>query len=286
MMKSNTQHDSNPADNISAVSSQNASDLPKTDCSRRFALLFAFFFPVLLTWVYFDLASQWPLLQKYSYSIGKIIQFGFPAVWILLFYRNYRSVLSLLNCSNLPKLRDFQANDNSLNKPFSLLTFLEGIGFGFVIASAMVAVFLITRNLPGFTEAYAHLEQDLGTRFANLGLRSPIPFIMVGLFYSLIHSGLEEYYWRWFLYGQLRFCFPAFAAAMIASVGFTLHHIVVLQSYFGITNFLTWLCSFGVCVGGLYWCWHYQRSGNVLGIWLGHGLIDAAIFVVGYLILF
>ena len=166
------------------------------------------------------------------------------------------------------------------------MTFLEGIGFGFFVASAMIIIFLMTRNLPGFTDAYAHLEQDLGRRFANLGLRSPLPFIMVGLFYSLIHSGLEEYYWRWFLYGQLRYCFPAAVAALVASVGFTLHHIVVLQSYFGITSFLTWLCSLGICVGGLYWCWHYQRSGNVLGIWLGHGLIDAAIFVVGYLILF
>ena len=38
----------------------------------------------------------------------------------------------------------------------------------------------------------------------------------------------------------------------------------------------------GVAVGGGVWCWIYQRSHSLLGPWLSHALIDAAIFVVGY----
>ena len=38
----------------------------------------------------------------------------------------------------------------------------------------------------------------------GFGVGSVWAYAALTLFYSAIHSGLEEYYWRWFVFGQLR----------------------------------------------------------------------------------
>ena len=44
--------------------------------------------------------------------------------------------------------------------------------------------------------------------------------------------------------------------------------------------------SASVAIGGAVWAWLYDRSGSLLGPWLSHILIDAAIFIIGYDLIF
>jgi membrane protease YdiL (CAAX protease family) len=44
--------------------------------------------------------------------------------------------------------------------------------------------------------------------------------------------------------------------------------------------------ALGVAAGGAVWAWVYERSGSLLGPWLSHLLIDAAVFLVGWDLLF
>ena len=104
-------------------------------------------------------------------------------------------------------------------------------------------------------------------------------------FYSIFHSGLEEYYWRWFAFGRLAKGRSWLRAALITNGCFMLHHIVLLGVYFGYGHFLTWFCSFGVAVGGFVWQSIYRRSDSVYGGWISHGLIDAGIFALGFYML-
>ena len=106
-----------------------------------------------------------------------------------------------------------------------------------------------------------------------------------GFFYSIFHSGLEEYYWRWFAFGRLAKGRSWLRAALITNGCFMLHHIVLLGVYFGYGHFLTWFCSFGVAVGGFVWQTIYRRSDSVYGGWISHGLIDAGIFALGFYML-
>jgi membrane protease YdiL (CAAX protease family) len=105
---------------------------------------------------------------------------------------------------------------------------------------------------------------------------------MVGVFYSLLHSLLEEYYWRWFVFGQLRRMAPVWIAIAISSLGFMAHHVIVLATYFGIAEPVTWIFSLAIAVGGAFWAWLYHRSGSLVGPWLSHLLVDGAIFWIGY----
>jgi len=104
----------------------------------------------------------------------------------------------------------------------------------------------------------------------GFGLTDGRFFITLGLFYSIIHSGLEKYYWRWFVFGRMRRTMPWIYAAFLSSFGFTAHHVLLLGTYFCYDSLLCWFASFGVAVGGFYWCWLYKRSDSIWGscLWL------------------
>lgn len=108
----------------------------------------------------------------------------------------------------------------------------------------------------------------------------------MALFYCVIHSGLEEYYWRWFAFGQLQKFVRPGMAALVASLGFSLHHAIVLGDYFGFASAETRLGTLAVFFGGFFWCELYRKSGSIFAPWLSHALIDAAIFFIGYKALF
>ena len=102
-------------------------------------------------------------------------------------------------------------------------------------------------------------------------------YAIMAVFYSAIHSFLEEYYWRWFVFGQLRTWCSPISAAVLSSLAFMPHHVIVLGLYFGAGSASSILFSLGVAVGGGVWCWIYHRSNSLWGPWLSHAMADAAI---------
>jgi membrane protease YdiL (CAAX protease family) len=156
-----------------------------------------------------------------------------------------------------------------------------GVGGAFslaVVAAGIALYALVLRGTPLFQNASALILEKL-TAF---GIDRPWKYAAVAIFYSLLHSLFEEYYWRWFVFGQLRHVVSFWPAALISAAVFASHHVIVLAIYFGAASPITWLLSAAVAVGGLFWAWLYERSRSLVGPWLSHLLIDAGIFAVGY----
>ncbi|MFO0811091.1 MAG: CPBP family intramembrane glutamic endopeptidase [Gemmataceae bacterium] len=124
-------------------------------------------------------------------------------------------------------------------------------------------------------------------KVTEFGCDTPARYIAFAAFLALAHSLLEEYYWRWFAFGALRRSWAFWPAALVASLAFMGHHVVVLSVYFpdaiwsAVVPF-----SLGVAIGGLVWSWLYEVSGSLVGSWLSHILVDVAIMTVGYQMLF
>lgn len=109
-------------------------------------------------------------------------------------------------------------------------------------------------------------------------------FVAFALLLSIVHSLLEEYAWRWFVYGQLAKRFSRVTAHGVAAVAFAAHHVVVTSQFFG----LAWAGAMGAAVGagGALFSWLYQRQGTLAGAWAAHTMADLAIMAVGYQLLF
>jgi uncharacterized protein len=243
------------------------------DFSRRLAVLAALLalaYPALMTWVYFILmAGQTPDLQRVVYAVGKSLQFGFPAVWFLVVER-------LLAGKSVTGWHLFAPTKTE--SPAAGV--VQGGVFGGIVLAAMLVAYHVWLKPAGVLAAAGHLVEEKLTGF-GIGA-SPAAFLAVGVFYSLGHSLLEEYYWRWFTFGQLRRLVSLWPAIAVSSLGFMAHHVLVLGFYFGWTSPATLLFSLAVAVGGAVWAWLYERSGSLWGPWLSHLLIDAGIFLIGY----
>jgi hypothetical protein len=218
----------------------------------------AIVFPSIVTLSYFVFAEGVdPSVQQVRYAVMKCLQFAFPAVWALLVLRD-----------RLPW---------PLPKPRCGLAL--GAGFGLVVTLAMLGLYWFgLRQTPLFAAAADGVQQKL----TGLGVDSAAKYVALGVFYSLVHSLLEEYYWRWFVFGQLRRLTRLWPAVLVSAVAFTAHHVIVLEAYFGWTSWATWLFALSTAVGGAFWAWLYHRTGSLWGPWLSHLLIDAGIFAIGY----
>lgn len=226
---------------------------------RHLAVWFAMLFPSLVTWIYFvALADHSAALQQGAYSVGKTIQFAFPAVWTWWFCRGQ---------FGMPRIGG------------SLGDWLLGILFGSVVAAAMYAVYRVGLAPQAW---FGPVQEAIRAKIAGFGIGSVGTYVALGVFYSLVHSGLEEYYWRWFVFGNMQRLMPWKPALILSSLGFMAHHVILLVMYFGPTSSLAYLFSLGVAVGGAFWAWSYRRSGCIFVPWISHLLVDAGIFWIGY----
>jgi len=212
--------------------------------------------PTAITWLYFvALADFSPASQQAAYSIGKAVQFLLPVAWVLL----ARERLGL----GRPSLRGVPL----------------GIVFGLSVLVATWVLYTFGLKPLGWFDAPA---VEVRGKIRGMGLASLPVYVAMGVFYSLVHSLLEEYYWRWFVFGRLCTRMTLGAGIVVSSLGFAAHHVLVLATFFGWDSPGTYFFSLCVAIGGAFWAWLYRSSGSLLGPWLSHALVDAAIFVVGY----
>jgi uncharacterized protein len=221
-------------------------------------VIFAILFPTLITWGYFVQAGQYSKgVQQTVYLIVKVVQFAFPAVWTLLALRE--------------PLRTSRPTASGL---------LLGAAFSaVVVATGMVVFQFLLRDLPIFASAAELIEKKI----TGFGITTTAAYFLMGGFYSVFHSLLEEYYWRWFVFRQLQKLVPLWVAIIGSAIGFTLHHIVVLCVFFQGVPWLIALLAGGIAIGGAFWAWLYHRSDSIFDTWLSHLLIDAGLFFgIGY----
>jgi hypothetical protein len=223
-------------------------------------LALAMLYPTLLAYAYFvALAgpSGSPRAVQVVWIGGKAVQLALPLLWIQ--YAEGR----------WPRLARPTAGGLAV-----------GLIFGLVVAAAMFLLyFLLLRHHHMFLSASGRVQQKV----TEFGLDTPAAFVLFAAFIAVGHSLLEEYYWRWFIFGRLRRLLPVWAAILISSAAFMAFHVIDLAMFFP-GRFLTLALPLAACVGvgGAAWCWLYQRTGSLYAPWLSHLVMDAAIFAVGY----
>jgi len=259
------------------------------------AVVFAMVFPTVVTLAYFVLLAGFPAgLQQAVYLVGKTIQFTFPALAVvILLARRHGGDPSPATMGGRLSLRDVlrlqvrrvRLRFVQLVRPRSRwfgrnVKFLVlGLGFGLLVLAAMVGLY---QGVWKTGELFAGAGQEIRGKIVDLGIDRLWIYAAVGVFYATCHSGLEEYYWRWFVFGQLRHRLQPASAIAVSSLAFMAHHVILLATYFGWSSPWTYAFSLAVAVGGAVWAWLYERSGSLAGPWLSHLIVDAAIFLVGY----
>jgi membrane protease YdiL (CAAX protease family) len=212
-------------------------------------------FPTLATWIYFILLSGRPQMGA-VYAATKVVQFAFPLVWVIA-------------CERQP-IR--------LARPQR-----AGMGQGLVLGVAVLtATLALYYGCLKSSDLLVGAGAEIAAKMAGFGIDSLEKYLALAVFLTLLHSLLEEYYWRWFVFGRLNQSVPFAWAVVVSSMGFMAHHVLVIGEYLKGYGVYTWCFSLCVAVGGASWAWIYRRTRSLYGPWLSHLLVDAGLMWIGY----
>jgi membrane protease YdiL (CAAX protease family) len=231
-------------------------------------LIFAMVWPTLAAVIYFvGLASPVgeslgtnPWVQGF-YGGSKLVQFTLPVLWLGLWQRQSLRVNGL----NLQGLH-------------------FGLTFGLFVSLAMLGIYFGALRETSF---FDKTVPQIRAKVDAFGAGTPVNFLLLASFIVIVHSLLEEYYWRWFVFGGLRQLVSVPAAIAVSGLAFMAHHVVIVNKLFPDKVWIATVpISLCVAIGGMVWAWLYNRTGSILVTWLSHLLIDAAIMGIGYNLLF
>lgn len=229
-------------------------------------LVAGFFLPTIITWVYFVwLADAHPSRQQAAFGVGKGMQF---LLFAFVLYGWMGSEIKRW----LGRWKEIR---------FSY--WMAGLLSGLLIGGAIFTTYLWLMLPLGVMESVKVVAQAKLTAY---GGDSVLGLAAIGLFYSLFHSGFEELYWRGFIYRGLSQRIADNGALILSSIGFMSHHVLVLGKFFGYGTPWTYVCSAGVAVGGIIWGVMFRKTGSLWPAWLSHGIVDAALFFIGYHLVF
>lgn len=206
---------------------------------------------------YFVLFSEY-LLARVIYACTKIFTVVWPviAVWVI-----FRTTLPQIQL-HLEKHR-------------------RAIPLGIFLGISIVLLMLGLMQTP-LGEIVTSNSENIRNKAREFGILEYYwPF---ALFLSVIHSLIEEYYWRWFVFGHLRDVVPVFSAHVLAGLSFAAHHVVIGTQFFPIG----WGVALGglAGAGGILWSLMYDKQQTLMGAWICHLIVDLGILAIGHKILF
>jgi membrane protease YdiL (CAAX protease family) len=157
-------------------------------------------------------------------------------------------------------------------------TALQGVGIGLIAAIIIFIAYLFSADY------LTSLAPQLQEKAAQLGLNTLPKFIVFSLFLSLIHSLLEEYYWRWFAFAALHRITPTKIAHTVAAMAFAAHHFVILYFMFSVPVML--IFGLPIIAMAVFWSYSFEKTGNLLIAWISHIIIDLIIMAIGGSLIF
>lgn len=151
----------------------------------------------------------------------------------------------------------------------------EGLLVGAIMATLIIAV-----SLGPLAGLWHDATPRIAAKVAEFHMDSLVTYLLGALAISVVHSLLEELYWRRLVFGGLLGRVPAAAAHLLAGLAFAGHHIVIAGIYAG------WGAgvALGLLVGaaGVAWSVLARRHGGLTGAWIVHAACDIALLALGW----
>lgn len=150
---------------------------------------------------------------------------------------------------------------------------------GLIVGAAMAAL-IVGLSLGPLAGLWQDAAPRIAGKVAEFHLTTPAAYLAGALAISLVHSLLEELYWRRLVFGGLLGRMPPAAAHLLAGLAFAGHHIVIAGVYAG------WAAGvpLGLLVGaaGVVWSVLARRHGGLTAAWIAHAGCDVALLALGW----
>ena len=108
-------------------------------------------------------------------------------------------------------------------------------------------------------------------------------FLYVSLYISFVNSFLEEFFFRGFVFTNLKQLSGRKLAYIFSATAFSLYHVAMMIGWFSPTLFL--LVMVGLAAGGMIFNWLNEKLDTIYCSWLTHMFANFAINTIGFMLL-
>lgn len=152
---------------------------------------------------------------------------------------------------------------------------LIAAGLGLAVYGVILGAYLIVRPFFDFSGIAVNLTANAGVNADN--------FLFVSLYISFINSLLEEFFFRGFLFTNLKKYGSSALAYGISAGLFALYHVAMMTGWFSPILFI--LVMVGLTMGGMIFNFLNERLGSIYPSWLVHMFANFAINTIGFILL-
>lgn len=149
----------------------------------------------------------------------------------------------------------------------------SSIFLGLLVYIIILSAYLILKGFINLDSIKNILAENLKVNKDN--------FIYVALYISFINSLLEEFFFRGFIFLNLKKLIISKYAYIISALAFAIYHVAIMGSWFSPIIFL--LAMAGLFIGGLIFNYLNESNENIYSSWLVHMMANFAINTVGFI---
>ena len=153
--------------------------------------------------------------------------------------------------------------------------FLMALGLGLGVYGVILGGYFLTRSFFDYSQVAGSLTANAGVTKEN--------FLYVSLYISFANSLLEEFFFRGFLFTNLKKSSSLPFAYIFSALAFSLYHVAMMIGWFGFG--LTALILIGLAVGGIIFNWLNEKQDCIYVSWLVHMFANFSINTIGFILL-
>ena len=152
---------------------------------------------------------------------------------------------------------------------------LPALALGVAVYSVILGGYFLLRNWIDFSGIVDSLSSGAGVNKDN--------FLFVSLYISFINSLLEEFFFRGFLFANLKQSSGRAMAYGFSALMFALYHVAMMAGWFHPA--ITLLLIAGLMIGGMIFNFLNEKQENICTSWLVHMFANFAINTVGFILM-
>lgn len=152
---------------------------------------------------------------------------------------------------------------------------LPALGLGAAVYGGILGGYFLLRGWIDFSGIVDSLSSGAGVNRDN--------FLFVSLYISFINSLLEEFFFRGFLFTNLKAASTRRFAYIFSSLMFALYHVAMMIGWFHPA--VTLLLIAGLMVGGMIFNFLNEKQENICTSWLVHMFANFAINTIGFVLM-
>jgi len=151
----------------------------------------------------------------------------------------------------------------------------SAIAIGIGIYAVILIGYLLVSPFFDFSRISGALTENAGVTKEN--------FLYVSLYISFANSFLEEFFFRGFVFTNLKLLSGRRLAYLFSAAVFSLYHVAMMIGWFSPALFL--LVMVGLFAGGIIFNWLNEKLDTIYCSWLTHMFANFAINTIGFMLL-